>query len=103
MTELLRDMALRGGAPNAAAAGAAAGAAVAAGAAAAQQFWASALAHATGAGESAEGTTVVKPFASGGYTWRIEARTPLGLRRRKGWACHSTSGALLTWHARTRG
>ena len=37
---------------------------------------ASALAHATGAGESAEGTTVVQPFASGGYTWRIEARTP---------------------------
>ena len=67
-------MALRGGPPNAAAAGAAAGAAVAAGAAAAQQFWASALAAATGAATMQEGTTVVQPFASGGYTWRIEAR-----------------------------
>jgi hypothetical protein len=100
LTELLRDMALRGGAPNAAAAGAAAGAAVAAGAAAAQQFWASALAHATGGGAMEEGTTVVQPFASGGYTWRIEARVPpfsfrfLGASKR-----HLFLRAVLTWHA----
>lgn len=83
-------MALRGGAPSAAAAGAAAGAAVAAGAAAAQQFWAAALAQATGAGTPGA-TTVVQPFASGGFTWRIEARIPCAL------IYSFLSHAVLTW------